>query len=153
MPQAIPVPGYATDKHSPLTMGHQHHPPYGVLAYIQVSTYPPHVPPAAHMYHSGPLNRRPPPSRSPHSMVTQSTHNFPSQRSIAHRTRNSKWMLSILSYPPTPPHGYSLISGRRRLGILHGPRQSGILHRRRHVIYDDDKNLVRAHRPEDGFCF
>ena len=50
LPQAT---GYATDTRSLLTMGRQHCPLYGVPAYISVLNYPPHVPPAAHMYHPG----------------------------------------------------------------------------------------------------
>ena len=58
LPQATQVPGYATVTHSPLTMGSQHRPPYGVPAYIRVSTYPPHVPLAVHMYHPSMVTQR-----------------------------------------------------------------------------------------------
>ena len=114
LPQASPVTSYATDTHSPLTMGPQHHPPYGVPAYMPVSSYPPHVPPATHMYHPGP------PPLSSH----QSSSSSQSQQSVAQYGYPGYTSTSIRSdpshsghgtqhgyypyypTPPPPPHGY-----------------------------------------------
>jgi hypothetical protein len=81
--QPTPVPGYATDTFSP------HHPPYGVPAYLPVSTYPPHVPPAAHTYHPGP-----PPVSSHQSTSSQSQqsvvqYNYPGYTPTPHRSNPS----------------------------------------------------------------
>ena len=112
LPQATPVPDYATDTHSPLTMGPQHGPPYGSAPYIPVSTYPPHVPPAAHMYHPGP------PPLSSHQSTSQSQqpvvqYGYPGYTSNPHRSDPSHTghgtqhgYYPYYPSPPPPSHGY-----------------------------------------------
>ena len=111
LPQATPVPSYATDTHPPLTMAPQH-PPYGVPAYIPVSSYPPHVPPPAHMYHPGP----PPPSSHPTSSQMQQSvvqYGYPGYTTTSHRSDPSQaghgtqhGYYPYYPAPPPPPHGY-----------------------------------------------
>jgi hypothetical protein len=113
LPQPTPVPGYATDTHSPLTMGPQH-PPYGVPAYIPVSTYPPHVPPAAHMYHPGPPPVASHQSTSSQSQQTVVQYNYPGYTQTSHRSDPSHpghgtqhGYYPYYPTPPPPPHGYT----------------------------------------------
>ena len=97
--------------HSPLTMGHQHDPPYGVPAYIPVSTYPPHVPPVTHMYHPGPpplSSHQSTSSQSQQSvarMVTQGTSHCSDPSYTGHGTQHGYY--PYYPTPPPPPHGYS----------------------------------------------
>ena len=85
---ATSVPVYATDTHSsPLTMGPQLHPPYGVPACTPVSTCPLHVPPAAHMYYPGPSPLSSHQSTTS-SHVTQSTHQLPI--TVIHRIQDTE---------------------------------------------------------------
>ena len=113
LPQATPVPVYATDTHSPLSMGPQHGPPYGVPAYIPVSTYPPHVPPAAHMYHPAPPPLSSHQSTSSQQQQTVAQYNYAGYTSTSHRSNPShaghgtqQGYYPYYPTPPPPPHGY-----------------------------------------------
>ena len=101
------MPGYVTDTHSLLTMGFQHHPPYDVLAYIQVSTYPPYVPPAAYVYHPG---LPPPPSHQSTSQYGYPKVYINFYHTDPSHTRHGPNVGIIRTYPimPPPPHGYPL---------------------------------------------
>ena len=109
LPQVTPVPRYTTDTYSPITMGPQNHPPYGVPAYILVSTYPPHMLLAAHMYHSGPpslSSHQPISSQTQESVTQHGTHQLPI--TVIHRIQDTEPnMVIIRTTPPPPLHGYS----------------------------------------------
>ena len=117
LPQVTPVPGYATETQSPLTMGPPpsgHYPPYGVPTYLPVSSYSPHVPPPGHMYHPGPPPSSVQSTSHPQSQQSGAQYGFPGYTGIHHCSDPSQaghgTQLGYYPYypaPPPPPHGYT----------------------------------------------